>query len=159
MAAEFVIAGRLALPSRDKHWELEIENEEGGIDVYEASVRYDEDGCKQIEAQVTEIVGWAPRSIVFVRKAWELAQVVAEELATALEGAVYCDVDNEVFFDTAGKARPATTIPALEERLRQAFNNPQRFFDRWQREEQARFNRELGRDPSLVADNDWSDVD
>ena len=152
MAAEFVIAGRRELPSRDQPWELEIENAQGGVSVREAAAAYDENDVVDVIRNVGEVVGWRPATLVFVRKAWELAQVVAEELATAVEGAVFCDVDGKVFFDAQGKARPAGSVRELEGRLRTAFDNPQPFFDRWEKEERAGFK------PDAEAD-DWSDVE
>jgi hypothetical protein len=81
MSAEFVIAGRLELPARAKPWSIEIDNAESGVEVYEASAVYPDP--RDVSEQVKNVVGWEPKSIVFVRNAWELAEVVAEELAAA----------------------------------------------------------------------------
>lgn len=152
MGSEFVIAGRRELPPRAQPWVLELENEEGGIEVYEAAARYKAVG--DFFKDVQDTVGWMPRSVVLVRQAWELGQVAAEELASALEGAVFCDVDGEVFFDAAGKATPAASIQDLNHRLRHAFNHPEPFFKRWVEEEKRR----LANDPAAASASDWSDV-
>ncbi|MBK8015176.1 MAG: hypothetical protein IPK13_28030 [Deltaproteobacteria bacterium] len=47
-------------------------------------------------------------------------------------------MDNEVFFDAIGHAQPVGSILELEARLKGAFDNPQPFFDRWEKEEKAR---------------------
>lgn len=127
---------------------MQLQNDEGGVVIYEAEASGD------VEARAREVVGWTPEAIVFVRKAWDLAQVVAEELAVAIEGAVFCDVDDQVFFDAAGDARPAASLPELEARLKNAFENPEPFFERWEKEAKA---RQEG-DPAVAADNDWSDL-
>jgi hypothetical protein len=147
MSAEFVIAGRIDLPARDKPWSIQIDNAEGGIEVYEAS-------AAGVTEQVKNVVGWEPKSIVFVRKAWELAEVVAEELATALRGAVYCDVDGDVTFDAADAPRPAHSLPELEARLRHAFDHPESVLARKAREDKDR----IAADPAAAEGNDWSDV-
>ncbi|MGI5863337.1 MAG: hypothetical protein ACOX6T_14950 [Myxococcales bacterium] len=151
MAAEFIVAGRVELPERTTPWEHTIDSEQGGVLVYEASAYYDAAGREELSAQVAEVVGWEPKSIVLVRKAWDLARVVAEEL----EGAVFCDVDEEVVFDAAGKGSPADSLESLQDRLESAFGNPQPFFDRWKREEQERQQA----DPASSDANDWSDVE
>jgi hypothetical protein len=90
---------------------------------------------------------------VLVRKAWDLGRVAAEELASALEGVVFCDADGEVLFDAVGKAVLAASLQDLEDRLKHAFNHPEPFFKRWAEQEQR-----LAKDPAAAAANDWSDV-
>jgi hypothetical protein len=159
MAAEFVVAGRRELPPGTVHWEFVLQSSEGGVWVYESGVAYDAAGQASVKAQAAAVVGWEPRSVVLVRKAWDLAQVVAEELATVVDGAVFCDVDNEVFFDARGTIVPVDSRDELEKRLANAFNNPQPFFDRWQREERERFAAKVAADSETKAANDWSDLD
>ncbi len=148
MAAEFVVLGRHPLPAGDAPWELAIEGESGGVDVYEAVLRYD---LAEVQRRYADALGWAPVSIVFVRKAWERAQVVAEELASAIEGAVVCDVDDEVIFDARGNRTPASSRSELAARLERAFAHPEPFFERWRAEE--------SRQSVAGSSIDWSDVE
>ena len=152
MSAEFVVAGRIDLPARDTPWSIEMDNDEGGIEVYEAAAVH-ADGQK-VTAYVQSVVGWAPASIVFVRKAWERAEVVAEELAVALRGAVFCDVDAEVTFDAADAPRPASSLQELEARLRHAFDHPEAVLARKAAEEKAR----IAADPAAADADDWSEL-
>lgn len=158
MAAEFIVAGRIELPPGDGVWDYVLKNDEGGLEVYEAAARYDSATLAEQSKWVADVVGWAPRSIVFVRKAWELGQVVAEELARALDGIVFCDVDGVVFFDGHDQPAPAASRRALEDRLAHSFNNPQSFFARQDSAEKARFEAELNTDPATADANDWSDI-
>lgn len=107
---------------------------------------------------VAGVLGWKPTVVVRVRRATDLGRVVAEELAAALDGAVYCDVDNVVFFDASGRATPAESLEVLEVRLKDAVKKPKRFFARWAKEEKARRDDEQKNDPNLRGANDWSDV-
>jgi hypothetical protein len=159
MAAEYIVAGRCGLPPGETPWELDIQSSEGGLAIYEPAARYDAAGQAGVAANTAAVVGWTPRSIVFVRKAWELARVVAEELAIAIDGAVFCDADLEIIFDARGTSVPVASRRELEERLLRAFRSPQPFFDRWEREERERFAAEKASDPAAAAANDWSDVD
>lgn len=157
MAAEFVIAGRTALPAGDEPWELELLNDEGGVIVYTPS-----SGDAAYTAHVARIVGFAPVSIVMVRKAWDCGQVVAELIAEAVDGAMFCDVDNAVLFDAhSDPRRSPVAYPsrgALEAKLRYAFRHPEPYFARWDQAVRASFHVQLQRDPKLASDNDWSEI-
>jgi len=146
MAAEFIVAGRLPLPSHSEPWTCVLQNDEGGVEVYECSVAYEDPA--RVATEVGKIVGWQPQSVVMVRKAWDLGRVVAEELTKALQGAVFCDVDDEVFFDAKDQSKPVSSLTELDSRLHHAFMHPEPFFARWEQDEQ-----------SLDAeDEDWSDL-
>jgi len=157
MAAEYVVAGRRELPGGTNFgepWYYVLNNEEGSLEVYQAAQRNE----AELIDQADKILGWKPKSIVFVRKAWELAEVVAEELAIALEGAVFCDVACEVSFDAFEKAKPAASLPELEERLKSAFNNPGPFFEQREKESREEWKILLATDPTVIRANDWSEV-
>lgn len=153
MAAEFVIAGRHALPD-DAPWELEMDNDDGGIVVYTP-----EKGDEEYRAYVRRIVGFDPASIMIVRKAWDCAQVVAEVIAEAVEGCVFCDFDNGIVHDAKGHHVSCSTRKDLERKMKHAFAHPEPYFRRWEKEERASFTKRIEEDPKLAAENDWSDVD
>jgi hypothetical protein len=138
MPAEFIVVGRRALPPGEKPWELVVRSAEGTAELDEAAARYEGAGLASVFEHAAGIVGWLPRSLVFVRKAWDLAQVAAEELALALDGAVFCDVDGAVLFEARGAGEPVASRQELAARLQQAFDHPQPFFERWRREERER---------------------
>ncbi len=149
MAAEFIVAGRRALPPRSKAWSLELRSEAGSVEVYER----DEDfgSARPGGSEVSDTAGWVPVCVVRVRKAWDNAQVVAEVIAQAVEGAVFSDAEWEVIFDARGQHAQPASLQALESALQAAFDNAEPYFERWAREELA------AREPDAEAD-DWSEL-
>jgi hypothetical protein len=151
MAAEFVIAGRRELPGGDAPWQLRLESDEGSIVVYTPQ-------SDDYRAHVARVVGFEPRTIVMVRKAWDCAQVVAEVLAEAIDGYVYCDFGNDLVFDAAGTHVPYGSRDELAAAMRAAFCNPAPYFERWEQAAKAAFSERLKLDPVLAAENDWSEI-
>lgn len=129
MVAEFVIAGRRALPGKNAPWYVELESHEGSVSVYTV-------GLDQFDyvAHIRDLVGFEPLSVVLVRKAWGCAQVVAEVIAGAVEGVVFCDVDCMIIFDAKSKSTAYESRNALAKEMRRAFDHPEPFFERWARE-------------------------
>jgi hypothetical protein len=149
MAAEFIVAGRVPLPAHSEPWEYVLQNDEGGLEIYESAVAYEDPA--RVAEEVGKVVGWQPQSVGMIRKAWELGRVVAEELASALQGAVFCDVDDDVFFDAKDQPKPVSSMAELESRLHHSFMHPEPFFARWDAQDKEDFV------PDQEAE-DWSGV-
>lgn len=158
MAVEFVVAGRSPLPNSGSPWQLTLENEAGSIWIGEAGARYGQAQIAEVFAHAERIIGWKPACIIFVRKAWDRSQAVAEELATALSGIVFSDYDNVIFFDAAGQAKPVAALEELVSRVQHTFDDPSAYFQRWEKEERGRIGEERRSNPQAAKDADWSDV-
>ncbi len=176
MALEYVVAGRRSLPGivrlRPWSWVFSIDNEDVEDDddapIWdEGSFELDEirrKGSAEFYAFVEKHAGFAPKSVVTIRKAgWEFSRAAAEVLAAALDGVLFVDglVEDE------GVERPPATPPAksideLQQRIEAASREAAAFFARWEeadrraREEHDRLHPE---DAELRRrENDWSDV-
>ncbi len=154
MATVFIIAGRRELPGGNQPWEVELANDD---DDDEAVVYTPVSPASKLEKYVRKTVGFQPVSIVLVN-AGDCTEVVAEVLASALDGVAFCNYDSEVSFDGAGRATPCESRSELENRIKQAFRHPEPYFARWEREAQERYTEQFALDPELVKSNDWSDV-
>jgi hypothetical protein len=173
MAAEYVVAGRRALPGlfrlRAWCWVFELEQpddeeddesrfEDGACEVSEIPAR----GNADYHAYVAAHVGFAPKSVVTIRKAgWEFSRAAAEVLAGALDGATFVDTDPERVYAVAATA-PARSLEELKARIVVAAGEAAAFFERWAAEE-ARAQEEDDRlhpeDAELRRrEDDWSDV-
>ena len=119
MAAEFIVGGRRKLPWHFGHWDVVIEDEDiGSINVYEPIV------TREFAEHVKSRLGFEPRSILQIRKAWDVSEAVATALATAIDGAFYCDYDPEhVIFDAGDRGSKVPKLRELERILRQAFQD------------------------------------
>src|SRR5262245_28175842 len=98
MGLELVIAGRRPLPAHEGSWTLQLERwfdddddvddegDEGSLIAWEP-----DRGERAVFADAARVVGFEPASIVVIKPAgWDMSVVVAEELAYAIEGVVYC---------------------------------------------------------------------
>lgn len=132
-------------------------DDDAGVDIRQYDATEHQEGSFETTA------GFAPACVVVLDPAWVASEAVARELALAVEGVVWCDVDEEILFDAKGIAEPCGSRQELESRLERAF---ERAGAAWAEEEalaakadEDRFARAKTEDPTGVAtDNDWSDL-
>ncbi|MBS2011405.1 MAG: hypothetical protein JST00_00725 [Deltaproteobacteria bacterium] len=161
MSATLIVAGRRGLPCDATR--------AGGGWCVELTLPTDEDLGVEIEARaswgprITEIVGFAPEIVVAISPAWIATEAVARELARAVEGVVFSEVDGLVAFDAREEARPCATVAELEARLEETFEREAAAWAEAEAaasaRERARFASAMEQDPEgIAADNDWSDL-
>ncbi|WP_120642228.1 hypothetical protein [Corallococcus llansteffanensis] len=174
MGFEYVIAGRRALPPHEAPWVYELEQAYEEDD--EDEERFDEgslDACEilpenneEFFAAVERLVGFVPAVVITIDPAaWEASTLVAEVLADALDGVMYCDgLVNEhglEYVPTEG-APAATTIDELEARIFASYKDPEPYFTRRAARQAARLAEANARDPvgaaKRAAESDWGDV-
>ncbi|MCY1019269.1 hypothetical protein [Pyxidicoccus sp. MSG2] len=181
MSFEYVIAGRRALPPHEGAWvyylehdEDEVEDEDGEEDEFKN--RFDEGSLESCEilpkgndeffAEVERLVGFVPAVVITIDPAaWEVSTLVAEVLAEALDGVMYCDgLVNEFgleYVPTAA-ASAVSTIDELEARIFAAYEDPKPYVTRRAERGAARQAEADARDPvgaaKRAAESDWGDV-
>jgi hypothetical protein len=179
MGFEYVIAGRRALPPHEAPWVYELEqdvDDEDEDEDEELKKRFDEGSLQACEilpennekffAAVERLVGFVPAVVITIDPAaWEASTMVAEVLADALDGVMYCDgLVNEhglEYVPTAG-ASAVTTIDELEARIFASYEDPEPYFTRRAERQAARLAESNARDPvgaaKRAAESDWGDV-
>ncbi|WPB82165.1 hypothetical protein KYC5002_24000 [Archangium violaceum] len=155
MSFEYVIAGRRALPPHEGAWVYYLEHDEDGDEDDEDEEyrdRFDEGSLESCEilpkgndeyfAEVERLVGFVPAVVITIDPAaWEVSTLVAEVLAEALDGVMYCDalVDKYGLEYVPTAAAPAvTTIDELEARIFAAYEDPEPYLTRRAERQAAR---------------------
>jgi len=155
MALQLVVAGRRPLPKGKKlALELAYDEPDDDSDIDEGSLDLWEHAGDEPDfvASVAKVVGFTPASLVLIRPAgWVLSEVVADEIAHAVEGVVMCFTYEgaEIEYDSKGGHQPATTRAVLVKRVTAAFTKPQASIKR--RERHVAKNAK----PRAANDDDW----
>ena len=182
MAAEYVIAGRRALPGGILRlgtwsWSFAFEDARSEDDEdYDYDAPMFDDGSLQLAeigrrsnkafyASVEKHAGFAPKSVVTIRKAgWDFSRAAAEVLAAALDGVYFVDgaVTEHGLEPAVTPTAPARSLGELQARIEAASREPARFFERWAAAEATAQQEQDRRDPAGTSrrkkDNDWSDT-
>jgi hypothetical protein len=152
MAAEYVIAGRRPLPRGffrlgTWSWTFSFEDtrSEDDEDYDDDAPMFDDGsfaldeikrrGNAEMYAFVEKHAGFAPKSVVTIRKAgWDFSRAAAEVLAAALDGVCFVDtgVAEHGLEPPVDPAPPARSIAELQKRIEAASREPARFFARWE---------------------------
>jgi hypothetical protein len=101
---------------------------------------------------------FTPVSAVIVSKEWQATEVVARQLAHAVEGVAFSMTLGKIVFDASGRPTRHVSRKSLESHLAAVFARACRAFDKAERarrsELEAQFKKQLP-DPKA---NDWQDV-
>ena len=157
MAVEYYVLARTPLPGRSAPWSMVVESTEGALAISEDT----SDDTRQFVKELVPELSFEPKSVIRVRKGgWELADVVAEVIASALDGLVTDDVQGGISLDAQqiGASEPPASLAELEERIRDAFTSPEPFLEAQEQREQRRRKAAADADPSSATENDWSEL-
>jgi hypothetical protein len=144
MGLEYVIAGRRALPPHEGAWVYNLEHDEDEDEDGEFRNRFDEGSLQSCEllpkgndeffAEIERRVGFVPAVVITIDPAaWEVSTLVAEVLAEALDGVMYCDGLVDEFgleYVPTAAASAVSTIDELEARIFAAYENPKPYVTR-----------------------------
>ena len=170
MAAEYVIAGRRPLPGEGTwvwYFDLEDEDDDDDVVAFEGGgfelCAIERSGNDDFFAWVEKRAGFAPESVVTIRKAgWEFSRAAAEVVAAALDGVYFIDVVEDALEPAVAPTAPATSTAELEARIEAASREPAKIFARWAAEEAAAQEEHDRKNPADAArrknENDWSDI-